>query len=111
MVVGPGRAARRRRLRPLPDAGQGTSLALIGAYLLANRLAQVADLDTALRLWENDFRPNVEENQRLATHGMAVLVPASRPAIFARNQTMRMISVFARFGWGLTAASNGRPGR
>ena len=35
---------------------------------------------TALEVIErmNGFRPNVEENQRLATHGMAVLLPASR---------------------------------
>ena len=85
---------------PSPMSGQGTSLALIGAYLLAHHIAHSSDLETALTLWENDFRPNVEENQRLATHGMATLVPASRPAIFARNQTMRMLSVLARFGRG-----------
>jgi 2-polyprenyl-6-methoxyphenol hydroxylase-like FAD-dependent oxidoreductase len=85
---------------PSPMTGQGTSLALIGAYLLADRVAQVADMNSALRLWENGFRRCVEENQRLATHGMATLLPASRAAIFARNQTMRMIPVLARFGGG-----------
>lgn len=85
---------------PSPMSGQGTSLALIGAYLLADHMTQASDLSTALAVWEKGFRPNVQENQRLATHGMAVLVPASRPAIFARNQTMRMMSTLVRFGRG-----------
>ena len=85
---------------PSPMSGQGTSLALIGAYLLAHHISKSPDIGRALALWERGFRSNVEQNQRLATHGMATLVPASRFAIFARNQTMRVLPVLARLGRG-----------
>jgi 2-polyprenyl-6-methoxyphenol hydroxylase-like FAD-dependent oxidoreductase len=85
---------------PSPMSGQGTSLALTGAYLLAHHLSSSVDTTTALRNWENHFRSNVEINQRLATHGMATLLPASRRAIFLRNQTMRMMPALARVGRG-----------
>jgi 2-polyprenyl-6-methoxyphenol hydroxylase-like FAD-dependent oxidoreductase len=85
---------------PSPMSGQGTSLALIGAYLLAHHIDAATDLRSALGLWEREFRSNVEQNQRLATHGMATLLPASRLAIFARNQTMRVLPVLARHGRG-----------
>ena len=85
---------------PSPMSGQGTSLALIGAVLLAHHLAAESDAATALDLWENEFRPNVELNQALATEGMSTLLPASRLGIFARNQTMRVLPLLARFGRG-----------
>ncbi len=85
---------------PSPMSGQGTSLALIGAFLLAHHLAAESDPATALDLWENEFRPNVVLNQALATDGMSTLLPASRLGIFARNQTMRVSPLLARFGRG-----------
>jgi 2-polyprenyl-6-methoxyphenol hydroxylase-like FAD-dependent oxidoreductase len=85
---------------PSPMSGQGTSLALIGAFLLAHHLAAESDSATALDLWENEFRPNVELNQALATDGMSTLLPASRLGIFARNQTMRVFALLARLGRG-----------
>ena len=85
---------------PSPMSGQGTSLALIGGYLLANHIATAADLPAAFTLWERGFRPNVELNQGLATDGMSTLLPDSRFGIFTRNQTMRLIPLLARFGRG-----------
>jgi len=85
---------------PSPLSGQGTSLALIGAYLLAYHLSTSPDMGDALALWERGFRSNVEQNQRLATDGMANLLPASRLGIFARNQTMRVLPILARLGRG-----------
>ena len=64
---------------PSPMSGQGTSLALIGAYLLAHHISTSPDIGRALALWERGFRSNVEQNQRLATHGMATL--AARIAV------------------------------
>ena len=52
-----------------PMSGQGTSLALIGAYLLAYHISTSPDIGGALALWERGFRPNVEQNQRLAPTG------------------------------------------
>ena len=85
---------------PSPMSGQGTSLALIGAYLLAHHISTSTDIGGALALWERGFRPNVEQNQRLATDGMATLLPASRLGIFARNQSMRVLPILARLGRG-----------
>jgi 2-polyprenyl-6-methoxyphenol hydroxylase-like FAD-dependent oxidoreductase len=85
---------------PSPMSGQGTSLALIGAYLLAHRLADGAEPVSALGLWEKEFRPNVELNQALATDGMSTLLPATRVGILARNQMFRVIPLLARFGQG-----------
>jgi 2-polyprenyl-6-methoxyphenol hydroxylase-like FAD-dependent oxidoreductase len=85
---------------PSPMSGQGTSLALIGAYLLAYQLSETPDPVTAFRLWDKAFRPNVAQNQDLATAGMSTLLPASRLSIFARNQAMRMLPLLARHGRG-----------
>ena len=49
---------------------------------------------------ERGFRPNVELNQSLATDGMSTLLPDSRFGIYARNQTMRLLPLLARFGRG-----------
>ena len=76
-------------------SGQGTSLALIGAFLLAHAITTSPDLPTAFGVWEPGFRANVEQNQRLATDGMATLLPASRVGIFARNQSMRVLPILA----------------
>ncbi len=85
---------------PSPLSGQGTSLALIGAYLLGYHIGTSPDTGNALALWENGFRSNVEQNQRLATDGMATLLPATRLGVFARNQSMRVLPVLARLGRG-----------
>ena len=61
---------------PSPMSGQGTSLALIGAFLLAHHLGEGSDPTTAFDLWETEFRPIVELNQALATDGMSTLLPA-----------------------------------
>jgi 2-polyprenyl-6-methoxyphenol hydroxylase-like FAD-dependent oxidoreductase len=85
---------------PSPMSGQGTSLALIGGYLLAHHIATATDPSTAFALWERGFRSNVELNQGLATDGMSTLLPASRFRIFARNQSMRLLPLLARYGRG-----------
>jgi 2-polyprenyl-6-methoxyphenol hydroxylase-like FAD-dependent oxidoreductase len=85
---------------PSPMSGQGTSLALIGGYLLAHHIDTAADLPTAFALWEAGFRSSVELNQGLATDGMSTLLPASRFGIFARNQSMRVMPLLARYGRG-----------
>lgn len=85
---------------PSPMSGQGTSLALIGGYLLAHHIATATDLSTAFALWERGFRSNVQRNQALAGDGMSTLLPASRSGIFARNQSMRVLPLLARYGRG-----------
>jgi 2-polyprenyl-6-methoxyphenol hydroxylase-like FAD-dependent oxidoreductase len=85
---------------PSPLSGQGTSLALIGAYLLAHQLDTVPDVATAFDEWENGFRAHVIQNQRLAGDGLGVLLPGFRLGIAVRNQSMRVMRVLARLGRG-----------
>jgi 2-polyprenyl-6-methoxyphenol hydroxylase-like FAD-dependent oxidoreductase len=49
-----------------PMSGQGTSLALVGAYVLADELAR-GDVAAALGRYEHRMRPFAELNQALAT--------------------------------------------
>jgi 2-polyprenyl-6-methoxyphenol hydroxylase-like FAD-dependent oxidoreductase len=52
---------------PSPLSGQGTSLALVGAYVLADELGAAADQDDALAAYERRMRPFAALNQALAT--------------------------------------------
>lgn len=52
---------------PSPASGQGTSLALVGAYILAGELAAASgDYTVAFAQYEKHLRPYVEQNQKLA---------------------------------------------
>jgi 2-polyprenyl-6-methoxyphenol hydroxylase-like FAD-dependent oxidoreductase len=51
-----------------PLSGQGTSMALVGAYVLAGELhAAAGDHVTAFAAYEREMREYVSANQRLAT--------------------------------------------
>ncbi|MBO8194371.1 FAD-dependent monooxygenase [Streptomyces oryzae] len=52
---------------PSPLSGQGTSLALVGAYVLAEELGRSADPAVALPRYEERMRPYAALNQALAT--------------------------------------------
>jgi 2-polyprenyl-6-methoxyphenol hydroxylase-like FAD-dependent oxidoreductase len=58
-------------------SGQGTSLALVGAYVLAEELAR--GLDGALARYEARMRPFAELNQALATENPGA--PASEESL------------------------------
>jgi 2-polyprenyl-6-methoxyphenol hydroxylase-like FAD-dependent oxidoreductase len=49
-----------------PTSGQGTSLALVGAYVLADELGRTDDHALAFARYETRMRPFVEANQELA---------------------------------------------
>jgi 2-polyprenyl-6-methoxyphenol hydroxylase-like FAD-dependent oxidoreductase len=73
-------------------SGQGTSLALVGAYVLAGELAAHDDPTDAFTAYERIARPYVEANQALAIkeHG-DFLVPRTQEELDARN---RMLASF-----------------
>ena len=54
---------------PSPTSGQGTSLALVGAYVLAGELAARNDHRTAFGAYEDLLRDYVTANQRLGVEG------------------------------------------
>ena len=77
---------------PSPMAGVGTSLALVGAYVLAGELAAAGgDHRAAFAGYEAELRDYVAQGQRLAKGNAAGLIPRSRPQIWMRNQLIRML--------------------
>ncbi|MEU0386600.1 FAD-dependent monooxygenase [Streptomyces chartreusis] len=69
--------------------GQGTSLALVGAYMLANALATYRDHTAAFAAYERDMREFVAMNQALADNGAATLFPTTVRALEQRNTMLR----------------------
>jgi 2-polyprenyl-6-methoxyphenol hydroxylase-like FAD-dependent oxidoreductase len=72
--------------------GQGTSLALVGAYVLAGELATHADHAEALDAYDKVMRPFVTLNQNLANGGDTPLFPATDETLQKRNAALRALS-------------------
>jgi 2-polyprenyl-6-methoxyphenol hydroxylase-like FAD-dependent oxidoreductase len=77
---------------PSPLAGVGTSLALVGAYVLAGELAASAgDHHTAFARYQHQLRDYVSKGQKLAKSNAGGLIPRSRSQIWLRNQLIRAL--------------------
>ncbi|MEV8506047.1 FAD-dependent monooxygenase [Actinoplanes sp. NPDC051475] len=76
---------------PAPSSGQGTSLALVGAYVLAGELAAAGGHEEALRRYEAVMRPYVERNLSLGRKMAGDMVPGGRRQIALRNHGMRTL--------------------
>jgi 2-polyprenyl-6-methoxyphenol hydroxylase-like FAD-dependent oxidoreductase len=75
-----------------PLSGQGTGMALVGAYVLAGELqAAGGDHRTAFARYEEQMRAYVDGCQRLAQGSGRGFVPATRWQIWLRNQSLRML--------------------
>ena len=73
--------------------GQGASLGLAGAWLLAERLARAASVEEALTGWERVWRPVVAEKQRVARSGAQWFLPSSRARRQARRLALRLAAL------------------
>lgn len=82
--------------------GQGTSLALVGAYMLAGSLAG-RDHAAGFAAYERDTREFVALNQGLVGEGGAALFPTTARALEERNERLRALSAMP------AAKSKGRP--
>ncbi|MEV4286302.1 FAD-dependent monooxygenase [Nonomuraea bangladeshensis] len=71
--------------------GQGTSLALVGAYMLAHSLAD-RDHAAGFATYEQDTREFVNLNQGLVGEGGATLFPATAEALRQRNDRLRKLT-------------------
>lgn len=69
--------------------GQGSSLALVGAYMLAHALAANRNHETAFAAYEHGTREFVAANQALVDHGSAALFPTTAHALEQRNTGLR----------------------
>lgn len=71
--------------------GQGSSLALVGAYMLANALATQPDHTAAFAACERGVRGFVAMNQALVDNGGATLFPTTVRALEQRNTMLRSL--------------------
>jgi 2-polyprenyl-6-methoxyphenol hydroxylase-like FAD-dependent oxidoreductase len=77
---------------PTPLTGLGTSLALVGAYVLAGELAAVDDHRVAFEKYDQIMRPYVTEAQKLPPGGASGYAPSSALAIRMRAASMRSMT-------------------
>ena len=75
-------------------AGEGSSLAMAAAYILAGELAQSpGDVGAALEAYEARFRPYVEAKQRMALRFASSFAPTSRVSMLVRNAVLDLMNV------------------
>jgi 2-polyprenyl-6-methoxyphenol hydroxylase-like FAD-dependent oxidoreductase len=80
--------------------GEGSSLAIAGAFTLAEELAASPDdHGLAFRRYETTHRILVDPRQRNVERGASMLVPATRLGIVARNLATWLWPVGAAIGW------------
>jgi 2-polyprenyl-6-methoxyphenol hydroxylase-like FAD-dependent oxidoreductase len=77
---------------PSPLSGQGTNLALVGAYVLAGELKEAGgDYHAAFVRYEEAMREYVERNQKAALDGGRWFVAPTRLMIWLRNLNIGML--------------------
>ncbi|GAA4551340.1 FAD-dependent monooxygenase [Amycolatopsis samaneae] len=75
-----------------PISGQGTSLAIVGAYILAGELAAAeGDHAAGLRAYEHRMRAWVDLTQRFGRSNLKLMQPMTKAGIWLRNQLMRVL--------------------
>ena len=77
---------------PSPLTGQGTSLALIGAYTLAGELACSDDPRVAFARYELLMHPRVKAAQRLPPVAARIALPESRVGVGAVRAVARLVA-------------------
>ena len=76
-----------------PASGQGTSIALVGAYVLAGELAATGgDYQQAFPRYERTMREYVTLNQQFALKAIKGFTPTTRTQIWLQNQMLRILS-------------------
>jgi 2-polyprenyl-6-methoxyphenol hydroxylase-like FAD-dependent oxidoreductase len=71
-------------------AGQGASLGVAGAYVLADQLARARTVDAALAGYERLWRPVAEEKQRSGRAGARWFLPATRGQLRIRRAALHL---------------------
>lgn len=77
---------------PSPMAGQGTSLAIVGAYVLAAELSASGDPRVALERYDATMRPFVLRNLPVAEKLAKGFMPHTRFEAWMRDLVMRMMA-------------------
>ncbi|HEY8457235.1 MAG TPA: FAD-dependent monooxygenase [Actinopolymorphaceae bacterium] len=94
---------------PGPAVGGSTSLAVVGAYVLAGELASArGDYERAFAAYERKMAENVRRCRSFAVRSARKLLPRSRPGIWAAVHATRLITALPpRWGRLLLNASAG----
>ncbi|HEU4946587.1 MAG TPA: FAD-dependent monooxygenase [Kribbella sp.] len=80
--------------------GEGSSLAMAGAFTLAEELAASPDdPESAFRRYETAHRTLVQPKQRNSALAAALMVPATQAGIHTRNLATRLWPAGAAAGW------------
>ncbi|GAA2603759.1 FAD-dependent monooxygenase [Paractinoplanes durhamensis] len=74
-----------------PLAGMGTSMSLVGAYVLGGELASARTPEEAFAAYQERMAGYVAQGTQLPPGGMAMAAPKSRLMIRARAMSMRMM--------------------
>ena len=98
---------------PSPASGQGTSLALTGAYVLAGELANASgDVSAAVMRYEAAMRGFADRNQQLAGRNIKGMVLGSRAQVRFQLLMLRLLPhlpgrerIASRIGDGITSAA------
>ena len=73
-------------------SGQGSSLAVVGAYQLAAALAAAGgDHRMAFPAYERSMRHFVEQNQQLALKASGMMIPKTRVGVWLRNRLLGIV--------------------
>lgn len=77
-------------------AGQGSALAMAGAYILAGELHRAnGDYQTAFSRYRTVFEPLIRSKQRAALRFAGAFAPKSRTRLWLRNRIFNLLSI----GW------------
>ncbi|HEX9999639.1 MAG TPA: FAD-dependent monooxygenase [Actinoplanes sp.] len=81
-----------------PLAGMGTSMSLVGAYVLAGELAEAETPEQAFAAYQAEMTAYVANGTQLPPGGMKAFAPNSNLMIRLRAQSMRMMNVWPMKG-------------
>lgn len=87
---------------PTPLTGMGTSLAIIGAYVLAGELSKLGDGEhpsRALQAYENEFKPFVEETQKIPPFIPGIAHPQTAWKRWLLNSFVGLLSKIVAMPW------------
>ncbi|MFD6096444.1 FAD-dependent monooxygenase [Nocardiopsis flavescens] len=91
-------------------AGQGASMGVGGAFVLAEELARAATVGEGLARYEARWRPVVEERQRAALTGTAWFLPDTALRLRLRRMVLRLAALPGVDRW-VASAMSGKPSR
>jgi len=76
---------------PTLISGQGASLAMGGAYLLAEALHETAAYQEAFRRYEQQMRPHIQAQQKNARSFAKSFLPGSLPGLLVQQMMMKVL--------------------